>query len=402
MSTVVGLTPLSPSQSTKEVQINGNFALIEAFSFSVLDVRNTPPTTPSELDTYLVTGSPTGVWSDHANSWAAFINGAWSFLAANARFLFYSNANGSIYHWSGSAWVAVSGVGATGSLAVFGDSAAPTTGAGQYGIYADSGDGGALKLRPPSNGTPKKFLFDDAGRELLTADRTYYLRLDGSDSNDGLSNTSGGAFATIGKARSVIGPLDIGAYNVKLKINDGDYISQGAFDILPPIGSGTFTIEGNLSDRTAVKLGQITLTKSSSCAIRLSFLTIDQTNNCLFLSGGGVRLYISNCKLKNVVSSGYAVTCYVSAQAVLIVEGSLQSEGSIGSGNFMLAVEQGNITINPSITTTFIGSPSYAQVFQANGLGFISLSGSTLSGISGTLYIKDGGGQIRRPDGTFF
>jgi len=82
-------------------------------------------------------------------------------------------------------------------------------------------------------------------REKLTANRTYYVRSNGSDSNDGLSNTSGGAFLTITKALSVVASLDCATFNVVVQVADGTY-NEGV--TLPkPLGSGTFSLTGNIS-----------------------------------------------------------------------------------------------------------------------------------------------------------
>ena len=61
------------------------------------------------------------------------------------------------------------------------------------------------------------------GRELLTANRTYYVRTDGSDSNDGLTNTSGGAFLTINRGIQQIAQIDGGGYSATLKVGNGTY-----------------------------------------------------------------------------------------------------------------------------------------------------------------------------------
>ncbi len=82
-------------------------------------------------------------------------------------------------------------------------------------------------------------------REMLTAARTYYVRTDGSDSNTGLSNTAGGAFATIQRAMDVAGMLDTGIFNVTVQVAAGSY--TGTVNIPLMVGSGLLEIIGDVS-----------------------------------------------------------------------------------------------------------------------------------------------------------
>lgn len=81
------------------------------------------------------------------------------------------------------------------------------------------------------------------GRPLLTANRTYYVRTDGSNSNNGLSNSSGGAFLTIQKAIDTVASLDIGIYDVTIQVGDGTYTTPNT--LKQWVGSGSVSIQGN-------------------------------------------------------------------------------------------------------------------------------------------------------------
>lgn len=80
-----------------------------------------------------------------------------------------------------------------------------------------------------------------ARREVLTANRTYYVRTDGSDSNSGLVNTSAGAFLTLSAAAAACAKLDCSTYNVTISVGSGSFAGV----TLPAmLGSGTFTLSG--------------------------------------------------------------------------------------------------------------------------------------------------------------
>lgn len=85
----------------------------------------------------------------------------------------------------------------------------------------------------------------DAARELITANRDYYVRKDGNDTNTGLANTAGGAFLTIQKAVDTVASVDIGVFNVTIHVGAGTYAEAVALRSI--VGSGVVTLSGDVA-----------------------------------------------------------------------------------------------------------------------------------------------------------
>lgn len=190
-------------------------------------------------------------------------------------------------------------------------------------------------------------------REVLTANRTYYVRTDGSDSNDGLTNNSGGAFLTIGAAMSAIGALDIGNYDVTVQLASGTYTSSTTIT-RRWVGSGDVTISGDTTTPANVII-------STSAA-------------CIYAIGFGVRIRVQGLKLVSSASHG------LWAQNGALIEVTGKMEYGACSGYHLIAVNKGLI-YNQGSDYTISGA---AQIhIYASGQSLIYQNDFTVT-VSGT------------------
>jgi hypothetical protein len=204
-------------------------------------------------------------------------------------------------------------------------------------------------------------------RERLTANRTYYVRTDGSNSNNGLANTSGGAFLTIQKAVDTALLLDSSGFSVTISVADGTY--TGAVSVASRlVGDGSLTIQGNTTTpancilstsgncfslaRTKVVIRGFTLTSSAGHCIEAYLETDLATGSNVF----------GTATSGNHIEVGQG--SYVTLDTNYTISGGAVGHIHAGSPSF--------VTIG-SITGTISGTPAFSSYF-------IGLRGSYLLG----------------------
>jgi hypothetical protein len=212
-------------------------------------------------------------------------------------------------------------------------------------------------------------------REQLAANRTYYVRTDGSDGNNGLANSSGGAFLTIQKAIDTVAALDLSIYNVTIQAADGTY--GGAVLVSAPwVGSGTVTLQGN----TSTPANALLSTGANDCITvgsggTLTVTGFKLTNSGAFLlhaSSGSIRfslLTFGACGSQQLrVTDGGRI----SAAGNYAIDG--------GAGNHWSAVSNGIVRVQ-SKTITLTGTPAFSTAFaNADLSSTVLVNGNTFSG----------------------
>jgi hypothetical protein len=433
----LGLPFIDGSQAQKHITHNEALRILDdAIQIAVLDTTLTvPPVSPADGERHIVASGATGAWAGQGSAVATWETNAWRFLAPKAGWCVWSIADEALLVFDGSGWVAITAGGGsppsieelpylgintpaietnlltvrsndvlfhavdvadagTGNVRLqLSKEAAEDTasvvfadaffGHAEFGLTGDndfhlkvSEDGESWRDALKFDHTTGRVSFPSGGaRELLTANRTYYVRTDGNDSNNGLSNTSGGAFLTIQKAWNVVLTLDLAGFTVTIQLADGAYTA--GLSISAPALGGTVILNGNSSTPTNVVIS---------------------TANCVALNEPGTAITLQNLRLTStnagisVLSPGALVTlgpglsfAGTAAQAHMdIRQGKILAVGNnftiAGGGNCWVLAQQYGVFESANLNITFSGTPAWTGAGIAIGGGIVSLWNTTMSG----------------------
>jgi hypothetical protein len=199
-------------------------------------------------------------------------------------------------------------------------------------------------------------------REVLAANRTYYVRADGSDANSGLANSSGAAFLTIQKAYDVIaGTLDLGGRVATIQIGDGTYTAGLA--ATNPIVGGTLVMNGNAATPANVV---ISTTSTDAVAIKCpAIVTVQNLEVRTTASGSGWLAQGGGAHIRFGVGVRFGACAGFHMRAVSqgYIENSAQNYSIVGAAPYHQQATVSSVLDFQSATVTITGAPAFSTAF---------------------------------------
>ncbi len=242
------------------------------------------------------------------------------------------------------------------------------------------------------------------GRELLTSNRTYYVRTDGSDSNNGLANTAGGAFLTIQKAIDTVCSIDLSIYDCTIQIADGTYNAKVRLKNYISSGGKAF-IRGNAS-----AIGNVILDYTASSGAADANLEADSVLSTWYVGNFTFASTATN-RFSTRIANGSSLVVDAPVRFQATAGGThlfLENNGRIfvpsnyeiagGAGNHIFARVNSTFIVSGSfpITVTLTGTPAFSSNFiNAQRKSIVDYWGFTASGsATGTRYFSQGNSVI--------
>lgn len=234
-------------------------------------------------------------------------------------------------------------------------------------------------------------------REVLSAARTYYVRTDGSDSNNGLANTAAGAKLTFAGAYAAYQKLDTAGFTVTIQMQNTTWTAQCLVTGGPAVGGGPLLIDFAGGTLNVTGASCIAVSTNEPITVYVQNVTLTTTGaaclDCLvpasvLVSTGTVFGSSSNYHLR----ANAPGAIFYAADNYTITGGAVCHWQTFGSGS--------SIQIE-FITITLTGTPNFSGAFvNAQDTGYVLATGLTFSGsATGTRYVAQTNGGIQTGGG---
>ena len=213
-------------------------------------------------------------------------------------------------------------------------------------------------------------------REVLRANRTYFVRTDGNDSNNGLTNTSGGAFLTAIGARDAISKIDGNGFNVTVQFADGTYNTNQSVVWSKFVGISTLFLAGNTTTPSNVSIvatsgiapvtGVFQFEGDQSFDLNGFSFTNAQTSGLCIKTANGAKLVTRNNSYGAATRGHIEVTDFSSLQQIgnmTITGNSLSFLYVTQASAFFQLAGVGTITGTPNFGFAFFGAASGGVIY---------------------------------------
>jgi hypothetical protein len=229
-------------------------------------------------------------------------------------------------------------------------------------------------------------------RKTLSANTTVYVRTDGNDANDGLTNSAGGAKATWQAAYDMVTTWDLNGYTVTIKSGNNGTWTAGAYCKVPVLG-GAVAFEGDTTTPSNVVVtssGSAFSSAGPGVNISVRGFRVSSSTWHTLLAERNARLWFGN--LDFAASPGVS---HIHAESGGLIENASHPWSISGGANVHLQTDAGTILV-VNQTCTVSGTPAFTWFASSYNAGVINAYGMTFSGAAtGTRYLADVNGVIR-------